>query len=77
MPFHFGLTRKKFDRKTGEAIHGIAREHGADFIGPIYQAGLELHGWFSGPNLGDPFDRALRNAVMQDVKLAGFGWLFD
>lgn len=64
----FGLTKVRMSQADGRKLDVIAQEHGATFVGPLSIPGNDLRGWFSGPNRGEPFDRALREAVMADVQ---------
>jgi hypothetical protein len=68
--YHFGLGKGRVGAGVEKRVDKIARKHGADFTsvtlpgdGPRY--------WFSGPNLGFPFDRDMARAVLNDLEAAG------
>lgn len=71
-----GELRSKLRGKVSKALESIAQEHGADFVGPVSIPGNEVCGWFTCPNLGEPFDRNTRRAVTDAVKAAGYGWIW-
>lgn len=72
--YMFGITRKRMTLRERKQANEIAKRHGASFIAADIP-GNETKGWFVGPNLGEPFDRQLRDAVMADIKAAGLsGW---
>lgn len=63
--FMFGLGRGYLPASTAKKVDRIAQNHGCDF----HQA--ENSHWFSGPNLGSPFDSAMRDAVFAELQTAG------
>lgn len=48
----------------------IARKHGAYLVNYTEPRGEKRH-WFATANRGDPFDRAVRLAVVADLERAG------
>jgi len=64
-------TRRRITKTTAARLRKIAREHGADFVGPVCLPGCWLTGWFEGPNRGFPFDRHMETAVAEAVARAG------
>lgn len=64
-------TTARLTKAVGDKIHKIAADHGASFVGPIREPGNRITGWLTGPNRGEPFDRMLRNKVIQAVRDAG------
>lgn len=63
---HFGLHRGHLKKKASD----IAKRHGAQHVNYTEPNG-EKRGWFTCPNLGQPFDRAIERAVMRDIDAAG------
>lgn len=49
----------------------IAEQHGAEFIYPGRMPGTPTTGWFTAPNLGEPFDRDRARAVRMALLEAG------
>ncbi len=66
----FGVGRGKLPKKRVDQIDKIARKHGACFVYTSVP-GNGIQYWFSGPNLGFPFDRALERDVIEAVTAAG------
>lgn len=48
----------------------VARRHGARLVNYTEPNGSKRH-WFTGPNLGNPFDGQLRADVLADLERAG------
>jgi len=67
----FGVTRRRITAATGKKLDRIAKRHGARFVGPVNIPGSDVRGWFTGPNLGHPFDTRLAQAVLADVAAEG------
>lgn len=66
----FGSGRGKIKPSIRKRIDAIANRHDADFVNPN-MPGEGWRFWFAGPNLGHPFDRAMANAVWEDLIKAG------
>lgn len=62
----FGVSTTRPTRAIARKLERIARRHGAVMI-EIEDPGSGYKRWFVGPNRGDPFDRALADAVAADV----------
>jgi hypothetical protein len=63
----------RLTKKQRVAIERIAREHDAEFQyveGRQFDSSGKL-GWFTAPNMGDPFDSARRDAVRTALQKAG------
>ncbi len=72
MSYMFGTTRKRVTAKVAQRLNAICIEQGGTgFVGPVDIPGNELHGWFEGPNHGEPFDSALARAVLTQVEREG------
>lgn len=67
--FHFGVGRGEVDDSICAQVCKIAKKHGATFINPRLPEGWRY--WFAGQNRGNPFDRALSDAVWSDLEKAG------
>lgn len=67
--FHFGTGRGKVPSATAKKIAKIAQRHGCDFYAVTMPEGPRY--WFSGPNLGAPFDGATAKVVLEAVRTAG------
>ncbi len=46
----------------------IAKKHDCDFVYLEHPQSPGARSWFAGPNRGEPFDSALREAVKQDIE---------
>ena len=69
---HFGvLQNRRIPASDVERIDAIAQTHGCCFV--QIKDGNTWKAWFSGPNRGEPFDRAMATAVLDDVEAAGLG----
>ncbi len=66
-PYLFGLGRGHLPASAA----GIAQRHGADLVNYTEPRGEKRH-WFEAQNLGPPFDEAVRDAVLADLRAAGF-----
>lgn len=53
-----------------EQAEQIAKKHGAALVNHTEPDGRERH-WFAGINRGNPFDAALAEAVMGEIRTAG------
>lgn len=68
--YHFGLGRGRVDETIARKIDRVAQRHGATFVwGGIPGEGPRF--WFACPNQGEPFDRATRDAVIEELVNAG------
>ena len=68
--YMFGLGRGRVSDATYKAAEDIAKRH--DCTLNLYQdPGQGPRYWFAGPNLGEPFDGAMRSAVIADLDAAG------
>ena len=75
--FLFGHGKGPITKKESQRRSKIAKKHGAEFVvcgGPCVCGHDCPHGecriksyWFSGPNLGEPFDSRLAKDVMTEV----------
>ena len=70
MSYMFGLGNGEVSKKTFKKASKIASEWDAHMVcyddpsqGPRY--------WFSGPNLGSPFDRAMSQGVAESLREVG------
>ncbi len=68
----FGVFRpaKELSDRTFSRINKIAKAHSAQLTGGRIP-GTGLQYWFTCRNQGDPFDRAVRDAVFADLDAAG------
>lgn len=66
----FSVSRNKPSRVNARKIASIAKRHKCDFIEYV-DPGSKYQNWFSGPNLGHPFDDAMARAVMGDLRAVG------
>ena len=64
--YMFGVHRGHLKK----AADKIAEKHGAWHTNYTDPNGTK-RGWFSCPNRGSPFDRAIESAVLSDIKAAG------
>ncbi len=64
----FGVTHAKVSARECNRRDRICREEGGHGYTQIKEAGGGWLGWFSGPNLGDPFDRDLAKRVTARVE---------
>lgn len=70
----FGTTRKKVTKVVARKLDALCKaEGGHGFTGPVSIPGNDTRGWFTGPNLGFPFDRNLAERVKDAVARAGLG----
>lgn len=68
--YMFGVGRGKVSAAKAKKVNTIAKKHDARFIAAnIPGDGFKY--WFSGPNLGAPFDKAMADAVYADLDTAG------
>lgn len=76
--YMFGITRTRVSNTVAKKLDAICKDEGGyGFIGPVMIPGSSIHGWFTGPNLGSPFDRDLSNRVQNAIvkaKLDRFIW---
>lgn len=63
----------KIPQTMRRTIDAIAKRHEATFVNPT-MPGEGARFWFAGPNLGHPFDAALRAAVLADLDAAGIAY---
>lgn len=71
--FFFMLGNGRVPDDVYERADKIARVHGATLV--RYFGPEKVHRyWFSGPNLGEPFDRNLAARVSQSILDAGILW---
>lgn len=70
--FHFGVGTGRVSRSLYCRIARIAEKCGADFVNPSLPEGPRY--WFSGPNRGEPFDRALSHEVYAALEAEGIPW---
>jgi hypothetical protein len=68
--YFFGLGRGYVDKVTRARADDIAAEHGAWFV-LVDLPGEGWRYWFAGPNRGEPFDRDLARAVLDELDAAG------
>lgn len=66
----FGCGRGRINNKIATRANEVARRHGA-VLNNINNPGQGWIYWFAGPNRGDPFDRAMANAVRDDLEREG------
>jgi hypothetical protein len=70
--FHFGLENlgaEPLPKRESARRQRIAAKHDAHWIeieDPPHSG--RWRGWFTGPNLGHPFDRAMADAVLAEVR---------
>lgn len=69
--YHFGIAREALTPSEIERRQRIAKRHGAEFIWLGIVPGCETRGYFSAPNRGEPFDRALASAVAIELAEGG------
>ena len=67
--YHFSTGRGKVSGRLAKRADAVARKHGAYFVAADLPEGPRY--WFSGPNLGHPFDAAMARAVREDLAAAG------
>lgn len=80
MPYHFGFGRGRMSKAEQIRRAIVADRHGAKFVAVHGEQGHCVcgHGcrldtcpvlryWFVSPNLGEPFDSAVRRAVESDL----------
>lgn len=65
--FMFAVNRGKLDVREVERREAIAEKHEVTFV-YIKDPGQGYLSWFAGPNRGEPFDGALRRAVVADIE---------
>lgn len=68
--YHFGLGNGRVKTTIVKKVERIAKRHNAYFVATTLP-GERPRYWFSGPNLGFPFDRAMAQAVKADLVAAG------
>jgi hypothetical protein len=68
--FDFLSGRGRLSPAARRRIASVARRHGCAFTN-VELPGEGWRYWFSGPNRGDPFDRAIAIAVREDLASAG------
>ena len=64
----FGVTRVSTSDEEAECLDRICREEGGNGFVSYSAPGNDVRGWFTGPNLGFPFDRALSTSVLDRVR---------
>lgn len=69
-PFFFGLHDGQLSRREVERRDRIAARHGAYGYVQVRLDG-RWRGWFEGPNLGAPHDRAMAARVLREVEREG------
>mgnify|MGYP000355958506 FL=1 len=66
--YMFGIISKNLNESQIEKLDNICKEEGGWGFTWYRDPGTRRsYGWFSGPNLGAPFDRDLRERVMERV----------
>lgn len=70
--FVFGVVRQAFPRPVAMRIERIAGQRGAWFATVDLPEGPTS--WFTGPNLGDPFNALLAKAVLTALSAAGIAY---
>lgn len=68
--YFFGLGRGRVKASVERRVDRIAKKHGARFVA-VKLPGEGPRFWFSGPNRGEPFDRALALEVLAAVAAEG------
>ena len=66
--FMFLYTRSRLTSEDVDKLEVIAKGRGAEFTYTGKVLGQDVTGWFSGPNLGYPFDKMLYDEVESDLK---------
>jgi hypothetical protein len=66
--YMFLYTRSRLTSEEIDKLEAIAKERGAEFTYTGKMVGQSVTGWFSGPNLGYPFDKMLYDEVESDLK---------
>ena len=61
----FGQGNGEVSDREKSRVNRIAKKHGAEFI-RYRQEGSSRY-WFSGKNLGEPFDSKIAQSVLQEV----------
>jgi hypothetical protein len=69
--YMFGVTRKRLSARDVKRRDRICVEEGGTGYQQICDPGSGWKGWFTGLNLGSPFDDDLRRRVMSRVRAAG------
>jgi hypothetical protein len=68
----FGTTCKRHTKRNAKLLDRICKQEGGHgFVGPVNIPGNNTHGWFTGPNLGSPFDSDLASRVQKAAELMG------
>jgi len=66
--YMFGITRVRVSNSVAKKLDAICKaEGGTGFTGPVSFPGNDIRGWFTGPNLGSPFDKDLSNRVQNAI----------
>ena len=65
--YMFGSGKVKINARDRKKLDRIARKHGAEFTNPTMPGDGPIY-WFACPNRGNPFDAAVRDAVMRDAQ---------
>jgi hypothetical protein len=69
-PLIFGITHKQISMRMQRKLDRICKDYGGHgFTWAMFSDGPK--GWFTGPNLGYPHDRELRQAVLAAAKREG------
>jgi len=66
--FMFLHTRSRLTSEELEKLSAVALSRGAQFNYIGRTPGQSVTGWFTGPNLGYPFDKMLFQEVESDLK---------
>ena len=74
--YMFGVTYEKPPKKTANLWDRICRQEGGSGYTEVNRRAGETpginhgryQGWFTGPNLGEPFNSALRDSVLDRIK---------
>jgi|WetSurMetagenome_2_1015567.scaffolds.fasta_scaffold10651_4 hypothetical protein len=69
--FIFGVTSKRHDAAISDRLDAICRAEGGNAFVRYSAPGTDVKGWFTGPNMGHPFDTALAARVIAAVVAAG------
>lgn len=70
-PHFFGVGHRKLSVKDVRLAERVDKDHGADLVQVKLPDGSWCY-WFETPNRGDPFNRDVQRAVMQDPRMLGW-----
>lgn len=66
----YGVSRVRPTRAAAKRMQSIAARHESDLVEATLP-GTGYQRWFTGPNMGHPFDAAMSRAVADDLRRAG------